>query len=299
MRRSVLLLSAFGVFNAIGCASWRQPVPTLPSVQASNDPAKVQANAVIIVPPTSTRTEVASSPLPSPAAAQSPNQVRTARTEVANTTPPVVLASATVVQKNEEVPVEQPADLLSLVSDSLDRGDKITAATHLETYVRQHPDQSMFRLQLAELFLQIDRDVIAKVHMERFVADAQTTKGPVHDYLVHAHTRLMEIAQRADDSFGELFHRGVGLLILVQDQDSKPDRDEDFCEEMLCKALRALNAAKEQNSEDPRVRVYLAEVYERMGNRRASSIERSSSRNRFVPGELTPGERSLILVRGS
>jgi hypothetical protein len=108
----------------------------------------------------------------------------------------------------------------------------------------------------------------------------------------------MEIAQRTKDPFGELFHRGVGLLILVQEQDSNPNRDGGFCEEMLCKSLRALNEAREQKPGDKRVCVYLAEVYDRMGNRRASKIERGAARNGVIPGELTSGEQALVLIHG-
>lgn len=278
MRRCflLLLLSAFGVCISIGCASWRQPVPTVPSEPIAANPTPSQRPAVVVVPLASPKVEVA----------------------IASVQPTIVLAGATSEQKAVEPDAEPPSDILTLVAESLDRGDKITAVGHLEAYVRQHPDQAMFRLQLAELLVQVNRDLSAKTHYERFLASAQTATGPVHDYLVHAHTRLMEIAQRGDDSFGELLHRGIGLLLLIQEQDKKPDRDDGFCEEMLCKALRALNEARDLKPEDPRARVYLAEIYERMGNRRASANERSAATNKIVPGALTPAERSAILVPG-
>jgi predicted Zn-dependent protease len=276
MRRCflLLLLSVLGVCGSIGCASWRQPVPTVPSEPVAVNLSTSPKPAVIVVPLASSKVEVASAQ------------------------PTIVTASATVEQKAAEPAAEPLSDVLTLVAESLDRGDKIAAVNHLEAYVHQHPDQVMFRLQLAELLVQVNRDARAKTHYERFLACAQTASGPVHDYLVHTHTRLMEIAQRGDDSFGEVLHRGIGLLLLIQEQDKKPDRDDGFCEEMLCKALRALNEARDLKPEDPRVRVYLAEVYERMGNRRASANERSAGRNNFVPGALTPAERSLILVPG-
>ena len=275
MRRCflLLLLTAFAFSGSGGCASWRQPVPTVPSEPIAANLTPAPKPAVVIVP-------VAS------------------QVEVASPQPTIITASATVEQKAVVPAAEPPSDVLTLVAESLDRGDKIAAVGHLEAYVRQHPDQAMFRLQLAELLVQVNRDTRAKTHYERFLASAQTATGPVHDYLVHAHTRLMEIAQRGDDTFGELLNRGIGLLLLIQEQDQKPDRDDGFCEEMLCKALRALNEARELNPEDPRVRVYLAQVYERMGNRRASANERAAGRNTVVPGALTPAERSLILVPG-
>ncbi|HEV3437772.1 MAG TPA: hypothetical protein VG122_10460 [Gemmata sp.] len=273
MRHCWLLLGVFGAFGTIGCASWRQPAPATPDVLVSAEPSTPPNVATQTVSPTP-------------------------QTEVGNSVPTVRVETTLVETTGEGANLDQSDDSLTLVDESLERGDKIAAASHLETYVRQHPDQAMFRLQLAELLLQIKSDARAKVHFEQFVAKAQTATEPVRKYLVHAHTRLMEIGERTDDPFAELFHRGVGLLILVQEQDKTPDRDEGFCEEMLCKALRALNEARERNPGDPRVRVYLAGVYERMGNRRGAATERSAARNGVVPGELTPGEQSHVLIRG-
>lgn len=70
----------------------------------------------------------------------------------------------------------------------------------------------------------------------------------------------------------------------MKEQDKDAERDEGFCEEMLCQAIRALGEAKERNPADPRVRLALAEAYERAGNRRAAESERATVRNSLVPG---------------
>jgi predicted Zn-dependent protease len=194
-------------------------------------------------------------------------------------------------------PAPAGPDSLALAAECLERGDRAGAAVHLEAHVRLHPDQLMFRAQLAELLLRLGRDRDAKAHYERFAADAQAATGAPRTHLVTAHTRLMEIAQRADDRFAEVFHRGVGLLLLVKAQDKLPDRDADFAEEMLCKAIKALAEAKELKPADPRVRVYLAEAYDRSGNRRAADAERAAIGNGFVLGELTPTERKQVMLR--
>jgi predicted Zn-dependent protease len=187
--------------------------------------------------------------------------------------PEVVPASATVPAPPE------PDDPLTLAAKCLEAGDESAACTHLEAHVRAHPEQVMFRAHLAELFVKLGNDAEARRHFERFVADARTATGPPRAHRVHCHTRLMEIAQRADDRFAELFHRGAGLLLLVKEQDREPsNRDEDFCEEVLCKAMAALREAKEVRPADPRVRLYLADVYDRAGNRRAAEVERAAAR---------------------
>ena len=263
MRRTWLVLGVCAAFGTNGCASWRTPVPLTDDAAAPPTPPP----AVVVVRP-STATE------PSP-----PAIVQTAYTSNP--------------QASRNVP---PQDALTLAAESLERGDKETAANHLESYIRRHPDEVMFRLQLVELLIQTKADARAKVHLEQFVARSKAAPEPVRKFLVHAHTRLMEIAQRSDDSFGELLHRGVGLLLLVEEQDANPHRDEEFCEEMLCKSLRALTEAKELKPGDPRVRVYLTEVYTRMGNRRAATQERSAARETLAPGELTPAERERVIL---
>jgi hypothetical protein len=264
-----MVIGIIGALGNSGCASWQQPVPLTPDIRAATSHPIPHTDATEAAPSDTQATEVQASA-------------------------PSVLVQTTNVEKRVDDPKDDP---LTLYSESLKDGDKVTAAKHLATYVRRHPDQVMFRLQLAELQIQTENDANARVQFEQFVSSAQTGPAAVRKYLVHAHTRLMEIAQRTNDPFAELFHRGVGLLILVQEQDNNPDRDDGFCEEMLCKSLRALNEAKEQKPGDKRVCVYLAEVYDRMGNRRAGKNERGAARKGVIPGELTPGELALVLIR--
>jgi predicted Zn-dependent protease len=274
MRSCLILSGVVGGCWLAGCASWRQPVDSERPIRAS-----------------------AVTPSPSEVATLSPPPAQLA--PESQYSPSLIEVQKTSAVGRIEDPIEDPTDdSLTRFSKALRSGDNLAAAKHLDRYVREHPDQVMFRLQLAELLIQLKKDARAKTNFEQFVACAQNGPEAVRKYLVHAHTRLMEIAQRSDDSYSELFHRGVGLLILVQQEDNKPDRDDGFCEEMLCKSLRALNEAREQKPGDPRVRVYLADVYERMGNRRASTNERSAVRNRIMAGELTTAEQSLVLIRG-
>jgi len=190
-------------------------------------------------------------------------------------------------------------DTLTLVAESLERGDWTGAAVHLECYVCRHPDQLMFRWQLAEMLVRVGHNDTAKVHYERFIADTATATGPVRTYLITAHTRLMEMAQSRDDSFDELFHRGVGLFLLAREQDRLADRDPEFGEEMLCKAMKAMVEAKELHPSDARVHAYLAEIYESQGNPRAAEAERGAVRSGFLPAPQASGGRRRCLFVGS
>src|SRR5436190_280266 len=87
-----------------------------------------------------------------------------------------------------------PEDPLVLVAKCLERADHRGAAIHLETYVRAHPDQPLFRLQLAELYARCDRPADARFHYERFVVDAQGVAA-LAARVVAAHIKVMEMAQ--------------------------------------------------------------------------------------------------------
>lgn len=285
MCKNWMVLGALGVAGFAGCASWREAAPSLPVAPAAANSAS--ATTVVVKPSTSIPIAV-NSPSNSASSAAIPATAAQQKNAVQQ-------ASLQASAEDVETPGK---DDLTLAAEYLERGDKPAAAYHLELYVRKHPDQIMFRLQLAELLLQTQQDARARVHFEKFEIAGQEGNESVKQYLVHIHTRLMEIAQRQHDEFGELFHRGVGLLLLVEQQDKSPDRDAMFCEEMVCKALRAFTEARELNPGDPRVRVYLAEVYSRMGNRRGAANERSAARNSAMPGDLTRTEKELILIPG-
>ncbi len=174
-------------------------------------------------------------------------------------------------------------DPLARAAEFWERGDRRQAARSLETYVERHPRQFLFRVHLAELLLNLGEEAAARAHFERFLEEARRATGPVRGYRVHAHTRLMEIAQRTGDRVMELSHRGCGLLELWAESDDQPDRDAGFQEEILCQAIKALREARRLGSRDPRLAEALAEVYERTKNPLAAEAERSVLRHSFVP----------------
>ncbi|MCE9566831.1 MAG: hypothetical protein K8U57_32905 [Planctomycetes bacterium] len=231
-------------------------------------------------------------PLPVPVT-MTPTPAEHAPLRVAAPHSPVIPVAAIAPQAEPEPVPELPPDPLLLAADCIERGDHAKAAVHLEAHVRVHPEQLMFRIQLAEMLMRVGRDEAAKVHFEQFAADVRRSSGPLKKHLVHVHTRLMEIGQQNGDRFTEVLHRGIGLMLLVEEQDGLADRDADFCEEMLCQAMKALVEAKEMNPSDVQVRLRLAEAYDRMGNRRAADAERTVARTAVTP----TGAKPLLTLR--
>lgn len=215
--------------------------------------------------------------------------------------PFALLAAFGCVMPNAVVLLESPGtaapgaddDPLTLAAECLQRGDDSGACQHLDAYVRRHPDQPAFRAQLGELLAKTGQLESARYHLERFAADAQDIAA-LRGQLVQCHTRLMELARDADDPFGEEFHRGVGLLLLVEQRGD--DLGEPLREELLCKALKALTAAKTLQPECARVRLYLADAHERLGNRSGAESERSAARNAARPGALAPAEQRRLAI---
>ncbi len=214
-----------------------------------------------------------------------PAAVEPERGPKAAATPPPERFPATVT------PVEP--DFLALFSECLERDDLHGAARQLEAYVQRHPDQPLFRFQLATLYARCHCPHEARLHYERFARDAESHGQALQTQVITAHIQLLEMAQQRGDRFAELYHRGVGLWLLARQQDNDPNRDAAFCEEILCKAYRALTEAKELKPNDPWIRTYLAAVQQAMGNRLAATAERAAVRSNPVCGELTGGKKSL------
>jgi predicted Zn-dependent protease len=200
-----------------------------------------------------------------------------------------------VLRAAARVPVEPqtvPYDPLARAAECISRNELATAATHLEAHVRAHPDQPLYRIQLADLHTRTANPEAAIEHLERFVADAHAPA--LRKYLPDAHTKLMGLAQARGDRFAELLHRGAGLLALLTELDADAGRDAAFCEEVTCKALRALTDAKALKPSDPRARMYLADAYARSGNAKGAAGERAAARTSAALGELSPAERAQL-----
>ena len=112
-------------------------------------------------------------------------------------------------------PKDEP-DHLRLAAEHLDRADEPGALPHLKAHLRQQPDAVMVRAYLGELLMKTGNLPESKLHFEQFTREAAEGSAAAKKHLVHAHTRLMELAGQTDDTFGEQLHRGIGLVLLVK-----------------------------------------------------------------------------------
>jgi len=152
-------------------------------------------------------------------------------------------------------------DPLALAAACLERGDDAAAVEPLADYVRHHPRSLTVRSYLAELHFKLGRFDEARLHFERCLAIAGHGDG-ARTQCIHGHTRLMELAEADGRTADEERHRGLGLLLLVRGW-TGADRVE--LEAALSKAVRCLRASLDDQPDDARCWLGLADAYERLG----------------------------------
>lgn len=182
------------------------------------------------------------------------------------------------------------SNLLKQAAKCLDAGDEAAALPLLSGYVEAHPDHATIRAHLAELMLRLHKPDDAKYHLERYVVDAQEQGEPVDQHLVHAETRLVEIAIQQGDSYSERLHRGIGLYFLAQRAAKGEDADDDFIEKTLFQAIGELDQAAKECPNEARPHWYLFEAWSRLGQRLPAETHLRRARNRTAAGGLTPVE---------
>jgi hypothetical protein len=185
---------------------------------------------------------------------------------------------------------------LELAADCLDRGDSAGAARHLAEHVDRHPDQVLFRLQLAELLYEQERYAAAGRQFEAAIGHAQDGAPAVRKHLIHCHTRLMEVARATEDTYAERLHRGIGLYLVGVQLSRKEEADE--AERLLCKAVAELREAQAVRPADARAGWYLYRVWVELGQPRPAARALEQARAGLGLTDLTAAEaRAVALVR--
>jgi hypothetical protein len=173
----------------------------------------------------------------------------------------------------------------------VDRGEIAPAIPHLKAHLKQHPDAPMIRAYLAELLMKVGHEGEAKTQYERFVRDADGKDGLAKHHLVHAHTKLMEIAAESDDTFHEYYHRGVALMHLAS---PAADGGETWNEETLSKAMIAIRAAIAAEPGDPKPLLPLMEIQLRLDQPAAARQTRMKLKAVLSDPVWTAAERERI-----
>jgi tetratricopeptide (TPR) repeat protein len=180
--------------------------------------------------------------------------------------------------------------LLAEASARLDAGDPAAALPLIRRYLDARPEAVLVRAHLAELHFRLGEWDDAEAQFGRFVADAQQAAGPARKHLLHAHTRLMEVARERGDAGSEHLHRGAGLYLLATGAGA-----EEGTEAILCQAASELQKARAEGGDPARSDWYLYLVWSRLGLRQPAEhgLRRALAADR---SGLTPAERQGLAL---
>ena len=187
---------------------------------------------------------------------------------------------------------------LGLAAAYLGKGDDARACLHLTLYVAAHPEHVAVRTQYADLLCRLRRVAEARAELERCVADVQDDPALADEHLLHCHSRLMEIAEQAEDDYGEHLHRGIGLFLLGRQRAAEGPVGALRAEGLFCKAAAELTLARRAQPGAARPSWYLHEVWTQMGQSQPAGRCLYAAVRAAPFGDLTPAEqRGLYLAR--
>ena len=162
-------------------------------------------------------------------------------------------------------------------------------------YLQAKPDAMDVRMQYAEILAGLKKYAEANQEFEEFLAVAQDCKQSVAATIVHAHRRLMEMAEEANDPYREHLHRGIGLYLLAYRRAQLSAEDEELpAEALLCKAAAELTLANECNPDEARACWYLFEVWSQLGQRHPALARLRQARSRAAFSYMTPAESRCL-----
>lgn len=233
----------------------------------------------------------------------SPEHLRGERPEVVSKpvdgapedTEPKVIAkpvSRNAAEKELAAPAEID-DPLGLAADAMVAGNDVVAAKQLTRHVKAHPDQLVFRNQLAEILFKLERYADAQYHFEKFDEMATGSSKSLLGRRIHCHTRLMEIAQIREEAFAEKLHRGIGLFLIgceVQSKAEDPGELSADAEKLWCRAANELNEAHKLREGDSRPVWYSYLVWTRLDQPRPAEKALKVAAANSIFSSLPAGE---------
>jgi tetratricopeptide (TPR) repeat protein len=181
---------------------------------------------------------------------------------------------------------------LSLAAGHVALGEDARAALDLEHYLAAVPNHHIVRGHYAELLLRLRRSPEARAQFERFVADIQADEQLADKHLVHCHSRLMELAEAAEDEYAEHLHRGIGLFLLARQRARLEEVESELSvESLLCKAAGELTLARRQRPGEARPCWYLHEVWSQLAQTQPALRNLRAAESAAPFSELTPTEQ--------
>jgi thioredoxin-like negative regulator of GroEL len=188
---------------------------------------------------------------------------------------------------------EQPAlNLVEQAAAALAVGREGDAAELLARHVDAFPDELLVRAQLAELLYRQGSYVKARRQFALFLAAAQGQRDIAFRYIIHGHSRLVDISEKLDLPYEEHLNRGIGLYLLAKRRAQEPELNGEFSATMLfTRAAQELQKARALDSQQARVHLYLFRVWTELGQVGAAQAALAEADRHALYGVLSPYER--------
>jgi hypothetical protein len=166
------------------------------------------------------------------------------------------------------------------------------ALPHLAAYLEARPSHFLIRWHYAEVLMNTDRPAEASAQLDQFVAAAQEHPRIAEDHLLACHTRMMELAERLGDDYGEHLHRGIGLYLLAGKRAQPGDeQSRRVAQELLCKAAAELTLARMRRPGRARPCWYLHSVWMKLAQRQPAMRWLRAAEQVGPMNDLTPAEQ--------
>ena len=188
-------------------------------------------------------------------------------------------------------------ELLNRAVALLEKGLDAEALPHLERYVHERPEQLLARANLGELLFRQQKLPESRLQFELFIGMAQEQGDPAFRYLIHAHSRLVEISEALENVYDEHLNRGIGLYLLAQKRATEPDPNGDYStDSLLMKAAGELRDARAEQPDESRPSYYLYQIWTRLGQHSAAQRALAAAEGHALLSRLTPLERRQLQI---
>jgi tetratricopeptide (TPR) repeat protein len=213
------------------------------------------------------------------------------------------LAMVPVLAVQEKTPqpheVDQTEKLLEQAAAALAQGQELAAAVLLEKHLEREPQHLFIRAQVAELFFRQQKWEPSHRHFQECVALSQELGDPAYSYLIHAHSRLVDIAEAEQNVFAEHLHRGLGLYELACHRAKVNDvGKEPSVADILGRAALSLQDARNEDPNAARPHWYLHLIWSRLGQHQAAKQALlQADERKFFAGLTQREKRELQMAR--
>jgi hypothetical protein len=162
----------------------------------------------------------------------------------------------------------------------------------LAEHLRVSPGDLGARILAGELAYSLGKAGEARLHFEMFLCASQTMAEAPVAYVIHCHTRLVEIAEEENDRYAEHLNRGLGLYVLAMHGCNNTAPPGEVTQAaLLTRAAEELQLARACQPWQARPHYYLYLVWRQLGQGAAAVRSLRAADAQALVSHMTPKEQ--------